>query len=96
MELTYQKGSLIPRKKVFPGLGGINKNIYRKGRSLRISLNCISKILGIFAEKIMYDDKEKKFLRNIQKDLNKLSKYEKYKKEELYLLAVEIATKYKV
>ena len=60
MELTYQKGSLIPRKKVFPGLGGINKNIYRKGRSLRISLNCISKILGIFIEKTIYFDKEKK------------------------------------
>ena len=44
----------------------------------------------------MYDDKEKKFLINIQKVLNKLTKYEKYKKEELYLLAVEIATKYKV
>ena len=61
MELTYQKGSLIPRKKVFPGLGGINKNIYRKGRSLRISLNCISKILGIFTEKTITDDKEKNF-----------------------------------
>jgi hypothetical protein len=75
MDLLYPENSSVPRKKVFPGLGGIKKNSYRKGKSLKISLNCISKILSTFIDKSNLKDRDKTILNEIKKDLLKLSKY---------------------
>ena len=65
MKLNYTNEKLTTRKKLFPGLGSINKNMYRKGKTLKIALGTINTILNKFIDQTYLKEKDSKFLNEI-------------------------------
>ena len=96
MDSICEPKSFKARKKTFQALGGIKKNSFRKGKSLKLSINSISNALGIFLDKTDLKRSNKTFLYKIQKDLLKLARYDKYSKMELFYIAEDLVNKYKL
>ena len=96
MDLICKDKNSSPRKKLLPGLGARNKKCYRKAESMKTTLQGISSILDKFVSKTNLKNEDQKFLREIQKDLMKISLYEQYKKLDFYFICSEILRKYNI
>ena len=80
------------RRKILPSLGGINKNYLRKPKILKLTLSFLANELDNLSEKSNPDVSPK--IKAIQKDILKLSKYERYKKMDFYSLCQNIILNY--
>lgn len=96
MSLLYEKDFPGARKKIFLALGGINAKVYSKPKCLEITLYYLSSILGKIKNNNNLEDKNKKVLNELQKDLLSLSNIRKVKKNDFQMLCQNILKKYKI
>lgn len=91
-----KENNLKAKRKIFPGLGGIKKNYLRKGKILKNMLKMLSLVLNKFIERTNLKEMDKSFLNEIEKDISKISEYEKINKINFYYLCQELTKKYSI
>lgn len=82
------------RRKVLPSLGGITKIYLRKGKIFYSILEFLASILGSLGEKKQLEVEELKMLKKVSNDIQRIAKFERYKKMKFYDLCENIVRKY--
>ena len=96
MKLITKEKNLKPRRKIFPGLGGIKKKYIRKGKILGTALKTLSFLLKNFIDENEFNHDNKQILISIKNDIAKMSEYEKIRSIDFYLLCIKLLEKYNI